>query len=58
MDAEDLWDGCPVVDFRKLLEGTVEAGISRSRVPLDEGKANALAGKQYLDIPLKFGYNP
>lgn len=39
MDAGGLWDGSPDVDFRKLLEGTVEAGISSSCVPLDEGKA-------------------
>lgn len=58
MDAGDPWDGSPVVDSRKLLEGTVEAGISRSRVPLDEGKTNARAVTQCLDIPLKFRYNP
>lgn len=51
MDAGGLWDGSPVLDLRKLLEGTVESGISRSCVLLDEGRPMPLQARDASIYP-------
>lgn len=51
MDAGDPWDGSPILDFRKLLEVTVESGIRRSCVLVDEGRLMRLQARNASIYP-------